>query len=66
MRTTNQAKQHVFFRVISAPDPPPLKILADAFAVDVKTLRNWRKKRREAELAVRDDSAHLLRILDRA
>lgn len=62
----SQAKQQIFFRVISAPDPPPLRVLADAFGVDARTLRIWRQKRREAERAIRDDSAHLARVVDRA
>lgn len=63
---TSQAKQHVFLRVIGQPDPPPLRVLATALGVDPRTLRNWRRKQREAIASVRDDSAHCLKILDRA
>lgn len=66
MAMSNQAKKQVFLRVVSAPDPPPLKVLADAFDVPVRTLKDWRTKQRRAAQSVRDDSAHMLRILDRA
>ena len=59
-------KKQVFLRVISAPEPPPLRILAVAFGVDERTLRIWRAEQRKAADAVRGDTEHCLKILERA